>query len=52
MGKSRTRDYLDEPRVKQVRKGIDKSNKHRKAIYDYRYLSKYSDDDFDDEEYY
>lgn len=52
MGKSRTREFYDEPRVKQVRKGIDKSNKHRKQIYDYQYRNKYSDDDFDEDEYY
>lgn len=23
----------DEPRVKEVRKGVDKSNKHRKRLY-------------------
>ena len=48
MSKSRRRDYYDEPRVKEVRKGVDKSNKHRKSLY--KYHSNHDEDDYD--EYY
>lgn len=46
MSKSRRKDYWDEPRVKEVRKGVDKSNKHRKNLY--KYSSSRDDDDYDD----
>ena len=46
MSKSRRRDYDYEPRVKEVRKGLDKSNKHRKSLY--KYSSNRDDDDYDD----
>lgn len=46
MGKSRS-NYWDEPRVKEVRKGVDKSNKHRKNLYKYS-SSRDEDDDYDD----
>ena len=46
MSKSRRRDYDYEPRVKEVRKGLDKSNKHRKSLY--KYSSSRDDDDYDD----
>jgi hypothetical protein len=46
MSKSRRKDYWDEPRVKEVRKGVDKTNKHRKNLY--KYSSSHDDDDYDD----
>jgi hypothetical protein len=46
MSKSGRRDYDYEPRVKEVRKGVDKSTKHRKNLY--KYSSSYEDDDYDD----
>lgn len=49
MSKSRRKDYYDEPRVKEVRKGVDKSNKHRKSLYKY---SGSRDDEDDYEDYY
>lgn len=50
MGKSRHKDFWDEPRVKEVRKGVDKSSKHRKNMY--KYSSGYEDeDDYDDDTY-
>ena len=48
MSKSRRRDYDYEPRVKEVRKGLDKSNKHRKNVYKYTSNRDYEDDDYDD----
>jgi hypothetical protein len=36
MGKShREKRWYDEPRIKEVRKGADKVNKHRKNLYKY-----------------
>ena len=46
MSNSRSKDYYgSEPRVKEVRKGVDKSNKHRKNLYKY---SSSHDEDYDD----
>ena len=46
MSNSRSKDYYgSEPRVKEVRKGVDKTNKHRKNLYKY---SSSQEDDFDD----
>jgi hypothetical protein len=46
MSHSKRRDYDYEPRVKEVRKGVDKSNKHRKNLY--KYSSSHDEDDYDD----
>jgi hypothetical protein len=51
MSKSRRRDYDYEPRVKEVRKGLDKSNKHRKNLYKYS-GDRQEDDDYDDYDTY
>lgn len=51
MSKSRRRDYDYEPRVKEVRKGLDKSNKHRKNLYKYS-SDRQEDDDYDDYDTY
>lgn len=48
MSKSRRRDYDYEPKVKEVRKGLDKSNKHRKNVYKYTSNREYDEDDYDD----
>lgn len=49
MSKSRHKDYDYEPRVKEVRKGVDKSRKHRKQIYKYSGEDDY--DEYDDYRY-
>lgn len=49
MSKSRHRDYYDEPRVREVRKGVDKTNKYRKNLY--KYSSSHDDEDDDYEDY-
>jgi hypothetical protein len=46
MSKSRSKDYDYEPRVKEVRKGLDKTSKHRKNLY--KYSSNHEEDDYDD----
>ena len=47
MSNSRSKDYYgSEPRVKEVRKGVDKSNKHRKNLY--KYSSSHDTDEYDD----
>jgi hypothetical protein len=50
MGNSRSRDYWgnDEPKVREVRKGVDKSNKHRKNPYKYSGSQEEDFDDYDD----
>ena len=50
MGNSRSKDYYgSEPRVKEVRKGVDKSNKHRKNLYKYSGSNDAEEyDDYDD----
>jgi len=51
MGNSRSRDYWgnDEPKVREVRKGVDKSNKHRKNLYKYSSSNDAEEyDDYDD----
>ena len=52
MGNSRSRDYWgnDEPKVREVRKGVDKSNKHRKNLY--KYSSSHDTDEYDDYDEY
>jgi hypothetical protein len=49
MSKSRRKDYDYEPRVKEVRKGLDKTNKYRKNNL-YKYSSNHEEDDYDDYE--
>lgn len=51
MSKSRRKDYDYEPRVKEVRKGVDKSNKHRKNLYKYP-SDHQEEDDYDDYDTY
>jgi hypothetical protein len=48
MSKSRRKDYDYEPRVKEVRKGLDKTSKYRKNLY--KYSSNHEEDDYDDYE--
>jgi ribosomal protein S15P/S13E len=51
MSNSRSKDYYgSEPKVKEVRKGLDKSNKHRKSLY--KYSSRNDTDEYDDYEEY
>ena len=51
MSNSRSKDYYgSEPRVKEVRKGVDKSNKHRKNLY--KYSSRHDTDEYDDYDEY
>jgi hypothetical protein len=48
MSHSKRRDFDYEPRVKEVRKGVDKSSKHRKNLYKYSGSQEEDFDDYDD----